>query len=144
MRQIDLLAVERTGDEVADDERLARVFICALDAEVGSLDTGTKRRLVRARYRALTLHRTRPFLNRPAWFRMEWSGSVAAGCAVSAVIALTMSTFSPTHLSPTKTEPPGIHEASAVVHEMPVLTADEDLEFYGSIDFLLWLEQQRV
>lgn len=125
---------ERFPDDGHDDERAVRELMRALDAEAGSLDPRIAAHLARARRGALERRRS-PALGGFGRPRLALAGTAAAAALAAILVAAPPSDDGP--VPPSAADP-------AAFEGLPVLSGTEDLEFYESIDFLLWLENRRA
>ena len=123
----------------ADDEgaRLLRALVAELDREVEDLDAATLGRLRAARRTALGAAGPR---RRPA--PGAFGTGALGGTVAVAALALAVWTVRPIDApdAPIAASASASASASAPAEAPPVVTAGEDLEFYRSVDFLLWLE----
>lgn len=120
---------------ISDDE-IRDELLTELDAREAELPSSVGRRLVDAR-RTARLQATQP-RRRHRWF--AWQPIAGAG----AVAALALFALVPNLMTP--------KDSIEMTADDPVVTVDastadllgstDDLEFYQSVDFLLWLEKQ--
>ena len=75
---------------------------------------------------------------------LSWKSGMALACTIAVVATVTF------NLNPQQSEPEVIitkatqqQKPKVGIEVIPLLTANEDLEFYESVNFLLWLEQQQ-
>lgn len=102
-----------------------------LELEVSELDQVTLSKLSAARHRATGS-------TNDSWIPVRpWAfGTGLASMALLAVIILP--NFSPPVVM--QTEDPQLTSAAAVLEDLSILAAGEGVDFYQSVDFLLWLE----
>jgi|GEM_PF-6554887 len=119
------------------NERITRELIRVLDAETSTLDPRLAARLARSRCTALASGGQPVFRRfaRPARPRLALTGMAMAGVLASfiAVQPLLDGERAPVNAADT-----------VALDELPVLSASDAIEFYESIDFLVWLDERRA
>jgi hypothetical protein len=106
-----------------------------LNAEVDQLDFNVTSKLAAARCRALDQSATRSHKN-SRW--ANWQTIAGGGAAMAVAITVGGQLYNPT----TDVTAPEISAAasSGIIEDLQLLAAGDDLEFYQSIEFLEWLE----
>lgn len=108
-----------------------------LDQSVETMDPAIETRLNAAR-RLANREQNRAFR---FWEIPQWLTGAAIACSIAlvATVAINMNTAT--------NQPVESHIATTnkpiTLDVMPIMTARDDLEFYESIDFLLWLEKEK-
>lgn len=103
-----------------------------LEQEAHNLDAETQSRLTQARARALETP------NVPFWRQPQWQ----VGFAVACLMAL----IAPQVLSPSNPQQPtnNLAPTPMAMKDMPIIVAEEGLDFYQNMEFILWLEAQQT
>lgn len=113
-------------------QRISKAVVNSLDAQVASIDHTTARRLTLVRSEALAQgQRKQRFVPMgPGW------SAVLASVASFLVIMMFWNTPVPETSS-------GIvaTNSGATLEHLPIMSSSDDLEFYQSVDFLLWMEK---
>ena len=117
------------------DARLTRELIAELDAAVDAIDGSTASRLASARREALAQV---PGKRSISLFGTPWA-TAAAGLAASLVVVLLW--FEPVENS---ADLIATDSGLITLESLPILTSSEDLEFFQSVDFLVWMEKNSV
>ncbi len=138
MRMADPLGDDGHGGD--DAERTVRELVRALDAEIDALEPSTVARLAHVRLEALEHgsrerdRSRRPFAG-PDRPRLALAGTAAVAALAAILVA-----------APVPNEPPVPPTVAgpAALEVLPALSGVEELEFYESVDFLLWLEARRA
>ena len=117
-----------------ENNYVIKLAIDALDDELDTLGADTIRRLGQSRKQALKSSR------RSAWFNtLQKRSNLVSACASVATVLLMLALFMPADNGQTHDQ-----DVRVESNKLPDGLNHEDVDFYGSIDFLLWLEQQRV
>ncbi len=112
--------------------RLTRELIAELDAAADAIDGSTASRLAGARREALAQVRGKRSIS---FFGTPWATAIA-GLAASLVVVLLW--FEPVENSADLIE---TDSSPITLESLPILSSSEDLEFFQSIDFLVWMEK---
>ncbi|MDH5762235.1 MAG: hypothetical protein OEZ51_04580 [Nitrospinota bacterium] len=100
----------------------------ALDLDAQKLDAGTQSKLNRIRQKALDAGERKSFDIR-RWFTLPVAGWAATACLI--VLGLTL------YMKPSNgTLPP--------LEDIDLLAAEDNLEFYDSLEFYAWLAEEEV
>ena len=75
------------------------------------------------------------------WLR--WKNGMALACTVAVVATVTFNLKQPSKPEVITAKTTQQQKPKVGIEVIPLLTANEDLEFYESVNFLLWLEQQQ-
>jgi len=115
------------------DQQLSDALRIKLEQEVASLDAATRAKLVAARRNAIaSMPAQRSWLPVRPW-------TLGAGLASFALLMLVLLPYmSPPPLIPG--DEAHLTTTTAVLEDLSILTASDSVEFYQSVDFLLWLE----
>ncbi len=113
-------------------------FICdslkkSLDAEVNELDSTSSAKLISARYRALEQLQTQ----KQSIFTGYGRVGLAVAVAASIVITVTLLIEAPRQVIEINTS----NEAT-LFENLNILASSDSVEFYQSLDFLIWLENE--
>lgn len=111
--------------------RISAILNRELEREANELDAVTRSKLSAARHRATANVPGRHAISKP------WAlGASLASIALLVLVVLP-------NLAPLSTPPsdqPQLTAATAVLEDLNILAASDSVEFYQSVDFLLWLE----
>ena len=99
----------------------------ALDLDAENLDAGTQSKLTRIRHKALDAGERKGFDIRQ-WFTLPVTG-LATACLIVLGLALYLQ-------QPNGTLPP--------LEDIDLLAAEDNLEFYDSLEFYAWLAEEEV
>lgn len=107
-----------------------------LDDSVASMDSMDASRLRTARQMA---YREAESRRQKGWSAalgdwLSWQGGFALACTIALVATVTLNL---------NLQQAGQSKPKAGIEVIPLLTAKEDLEFYESVNFLLWLENKQ-
>lgn len=127
-------------DEHSDDERLVALALQThLDAKVETLDFNVTSKLSSARHRALASESAT--VNKSWFSRFFESPVMLSGVAVMAITVFLGAQFIPQsdeiQVVPLSTELQLTQ--SDMLQDISILTANEDLEFFESMEFLEWM-----
>jgi hypothetical protein len=125
-------------DVLTTDERaVQKVLNKHLDAQVENLDFNISSKLSAARHQALA-GQSRVGKKSFGIVGLEWPGLVAASCAVVLIAFLTVQL---------NTEEPeadsfqlATYEPTHFIEDLNILSATDDIDFYQSVEFLEWME----
>ena len=120
--------------------------VSELDSNVDNMDAIDASRLRAARqmaYREAEAHRQNGWASGLSGW-LNWKRGLTLACTIALVATVTL------NLSLQKTAQPELMAKTAQtvkpkvgIEVIPLLTAKEDLEFYESVNFLLWLENKQ-
>ena len=120
--------------------------ISELDSSVDKMDSVDASRLITARQMA---YREAEALRQGGWSSnlndwLNWKSGLTLACTIALVATVTLNLnlekSAPSELIAKTTQP---FTQKVKIEEIPLLTAKEDLEFYESVNFLLWLENKQ-
>jgi hypothetical protein len=122
-----------TNDEFA----MQSVLNEHLDAQVENLDFNITSKLSAARHQALA-GQSSAVSGRFTFVGLQWPGLVVASCAVVLVafLALQFNTLAPEADS----QQVAINESTHFIEDFNILSATDDIDFYQSVEFLEWME----
>ena len=118
-----------SNESVSKDRDFETQTKVLFDESVAALDGQTRSRLTQARFRALEE------LAQPK--RSSWNRTWMPAGAVAAVAMLSVLLWQGQQISPTDTE-----FRVAVVTDLEILLAEEELEMIEELEFYAWLEAQ--
>ena len=117
-----------------EEDHAIQLAINALDDELATLGEGTIRKLKQSRKQALKSS------NRFTLFdTLHNRSNLVSACASVAAVLVMVALFMPADTVDSHNQDVRMQRT-----ELPDGFNHEDMEFYGTVDFLLWLEQQRV
>ncbi|MFT4727430.1 MAG: hypothetical protein ACI9UN_001925 [Granulosicoccus sp.] len=125
-------------DALSDDEVAVQgVLNRHLDAQVENLDFNISSKLSAARHQALA-GQSRAGSRRFGFTGLQWPSLVIASCAVVSVafLALQLNTVAPEADS----SQVAINESTYFMEDLNILSATDDIDFYQSVEFLEWME----
>lgn len=136
--------------ELLNDDALNALLITSLDADIGKMDTQMLQRLSDCRHNAQrkSQSRERWLLAHPALATI-----LLAAIVVPLVTLLPFSrepALGPSPMRPVSPPVMASNDVTLIVAQaspvqdlaaLPMLKGAEDIDFYGSVDLLLWLEQ---
>ncbi len=113
------------------EDQASKLLEQKLEQETNTLDAVTRSKLSAARYRATASVEETRSTSRP------WT--VGVGLASIALVAMV---WLPALKTPPaeQTATPSLTSTTAVLEDLIILAAGDDVDFYQSVDFLLWLE----
>jgi len=127
------------GDSLSADERWVKEQLHQhIDAEVDNLDFNITSKLAAARYRVLSQENAARPRRKPSnkWLTPTAFASTAA---VAALALLVGNQFIKTDAGPLV---PGVQISSNdLMEDMHILSANDDIEFYQSMEFLEWMDE---
>lgn len=126
------------SDSLSDDELAVQNALNKhLDAQVENLDFNISSKLSAARHQALA-GQARAGSRFFGFAGLQWPGLVVASCAVVfvAFLALQLNTVAPEADS----SQVAIYEPTHFIEDLNILSATDDIDFYQSVEFLEWME----
>ncbi len=132
MKQKDITEqINLSEKEISQNRVVSDCLKKSLDTEVNELDCISSSKLYSARLRALAQLQT----NRQSFFR--GFGKIGIAVAASIVLTVTLLLEAPQEVSETNTI-----AAARVFEDLNILASNDSVEFYQSLDFLVWLENE--
>ena len=116
------------------EEQLSVQLTNILNAELAELDVGIVRKLSKARHEAIADIRYQP-----TWGRLNWQVIVSTGGVTAMLTLLTVASLESLQWNTSDNI-----EDDVALSNSTKFPSEDDTEFYNSLDFLFWLEQQRV
>ena len=125
-------------DKLTEDEiTVQNVLNKHLDAQVENLDFNISSKLSAARHQALA---GEPRISKKSFgiVGLQWPALVVASCAVVLVafLAVQLNTEAPEADSSQLTT----YEPTLFIEDLNILSAADDIDFYQSVEFLEWME----
>lgn len=120
----------------ADEQAVKNALDHYLNAEVDKLDFNVTSKLAAARHRALDQPHTYKNAGQTKW--SNWQSIAGGGAAMAIAITVGGQLYNPSSDVAIQ-EVPTVAE-SGIIEDLPLLVSSDDIEFYQSIEFLEWLE----
>ena len=128
----------RSADTLTDDEvALKRVLTDHLDAQVENLDFTISSKLSAARHQALS-GQARTRSRSPLFMGLQWPSLALASCAVVVVAFLALQ-LNNSEID-VETTQLAVNEPTHFIEDLNILSATDDIDFYQSVEFLEWME----